>query len=448
MMLSFDELFSVSNIEAEYSCLLNSKYDFLKECPRILPGYDRNDLPLFENSKNLHFRAINNKVLLKRSNKTTISYTFSPFLERKVPKPESSKTRTISVSTIRDTIVQRLLKKHIEQEVESRLGTSVYGFRKNCSAHKAVRKVQQHLKNGMVYVFEADIQEFFDKVDHDLLNGMVCTLDIDPRAKTLIHRFLRADRVSPEDVAADKKSGGKLSTYKRTKRTCGVPQGGVLSGMLTNLYLSEFDKKLSSYQGYVRYADDFVVCCSTPEEVESVRCLVTESLNSLKLSLHPIKTSQPTDTPTASLEFLGFSISGVQLSVSKKNLRRYKKRILKVIASNFCYENPEYSFQKLLQRLRYKFCGPTPEQLSRSNFDDKPLMMHRKCWIGFFRNVTDQEQIKQLDRWICGKISHYAWHGIGLRKKRKDIQRGGLPSLVNILYRSRRSRPMQPHGLT
>jgi len=438
MTAEFDELFSIGSIEAEYLALLRSRHDFLRNRPRILPGSDRIDIDLFHRNRMRSFSAIHRKIMGSKSNNTPCRYTFSAFLEREVPKPESTKIRTISISTISDTIVQRLLQKHIEPAVESRLCQSAYGFRKRRTAHHAVYKVREHLNGGLNFVFEADIQEFFDKIDRKSLVVMVNDLEIDIRAKHLIYRFLHSDRVLPVHVAEDRNRAGRTVAYTITKRSSGVPQGGVLSGMLTNLYLSKFDKILSAYMGYVRYADDFVVCCSSPEQVEEVRSLVTKSLAELKLALHPTKTSQPTQMESRSVEFLGFEIAREKLSVRKKNISRFKKRISLVISSHKGCDHNVFKLNRLLRRLRYKVCGPTNEELDRTSFGDRPILKYRRCWIGFFRIVSDIQQMKQLDRWICASVSKYAWMKLGMRIKRADIRKRGLPSLVNILFRSRK----------
>src|SRR5262249_4956094 len=148
--------------------------------------------------------------------------------------------------------------------VDAKLSPSVFGYRKGMNAHDAVRLIRKHFAEARAFVFDADLRKFFDTVNHDVLLAMVRRLNLDRRAHDLIRRFLKTGRVPQAQVEEHKKRKEKQTKYIPEPRTIGVPQGGVLSGLLSNLYLSQFDGSIRKrYQGFVRYADDFLVCCQS-----------------------------------------------------------------------------------------------------------------------------------------------------------------------------------------
>src|SRR5262249_46341575 len=156
---------------------------------------------------------------------------------------------------------------------------------------------------------------------------------LDQRAYTLIRRFLKAGRIPSAQVEEHRARKGKQTRYVPLPRQIGVPQGGVLSGLLSNFYLSEFDSAIrQSHDGYVRYADDFLVCCASHEECERVRALAIESLRPLKVELHPDKTKTCVSA-VSGVDFLGFRISTSGLRIRGRNVWKFKDRIRRVICT-------------------------------------------------------------------------------------------------------------------
>jgi hypothetical protein len=275
--------------------------------------------------------------------------------------------------------------------------------------------------------------------------AIVATLELDERAWTLIRRFLKTGRIPSEQVEEHRSRQGMQTKYAPLPRCIGVPQGGVLSGMLSNLYLSQFDTTIrQSHDGYVRYADDFLVCCASHQECERVRELVTEQLKLLKIELHPKKTKTCVSAESG-VDFLGFRISTVALRLRGRNIWKFKDRIRKVLHTQKILNSPAKSLRCLVRRLQFKIRGPDEEQLQKLAERGQFISPCRRSWIGFFRIVDDIGQIRGLDRWLRKQISKFMWEKHRCRVKLKHMQRYGLPSLVNSLWKARSTKRSLPN---
>lgn len=425
MVSQFDHFFSVEALRYDYKCLLAEKYDYIGERTYLPPGADRKDKEEFEKQLDQHLRAINRKVLQGR-------WAFSPFLETYVPKP-SGGTRTISLSTIRDTLVQRALYQYLYPSIDLFLSDGSVAYRKQKGAHLAARKIKNAFSNGYTFILDADIEKFFDSVDHDQLMNLLSGVAIDSRAAGLLYKFVTAPRITPEDKESADKSRPR-SKYPETPRYIGLPQGGVLSGMLANYYLCHLDRKIEDTGNVlVRYADDFVVCCPTIDDVAEVRQVSSQALDDLELRLHPTKTEER--TASDGVDFVGFTIDKHAIRIKRENVARFKDRIRKVIDSHRVYFSKwEENIERLIRRLRYKIEGPAEEL--REHLEE--INPYQKSWIGYYRIVDDHSQIKKLDHWLRTQISKYSWQVHGVKIKATDMRSMGLPSLFATYWRSRK----------
>ena len=438
-MSQLEECFSIKSLNSALDDLIDGHFDVIAERPLISTGADRVELDLFLRDKEKHLSAVERKVLSGR-------YTFSPFLERQIPKDGTKDMRTISIASIRDAVVQRVLYQYLYPFVDERLSEGVvFGYRKGVSAHDAIGVIRQHFKNGLTFVFEADLQKFFDNVNHNVLLEMVSELEIDERVATLIRRFLKTGKIPSKQVDEHRANKGKQRKYQPETRTIGVPQGGVLSGLLSNLYLSEFDANLlKEHRGLVRYADDFLVCCSDKEECRKAHSLARKLLLPLKVSLHP--SSEKTKEcvlAESGVEFLGFRVSPNSVRVRGRNIAKFKDRVKKVVSNQKVYVTPEKTLSHLCDRLSFKIRGPNDEQLQKYAERGKIISPCRRSWIGFFRIVDDIEQIRSLDRWIRRQVSQFMWKQHGYRVTLSDMQKHELPSLVNCLWKARKANSLE-----
>jgi RNA-directed DNA polymerase len=429
--LEFDDFFSLETLEQGYQNLLDSKFDFVDEDTYLPPGSDRQDRKIFEKQREQHFRAIHRKVLQDR-------WIFSPFLEKSIPKITGGE-RIISLATIRDTLVQRGLYEYLYPIVDPLLSDVCCAYRRGSGAHNAIKQIRNALDAGYVHVLDADIKSFFDRVDHEALLAIARDLPIDERALRLLQVYLTTARVTSEDRRkAD--SAKPRTKYSREPRTIGLPQGGVISGMLANLLLASFDKEMQQGDDIlVRHADDFLVCCQTKEAANDAEMRAKHALDALgSLELHPDKTA--VRDATDGVDFVGFRIGRGFTRVRSANLAKFKKRIREVIDTHKPKADPAWDLCRLCRRLSYKIQGPIDE-IKKHKLAKHP---HHRSWIGFYRTIDDEKQIKNLDRWIREQVSRYAWQQHHGKVTAKHMQAAGLPSLYGTLWKARKPPPTLP----
>ncbi len=213
-----------------------------------------------------------------------------------IPKPGRSEKRPLGVPTVRDRVVQTALRSVIEPIFERGFAEHSYGFRPKRGCKDALRRVEQLLKQGHVWVVDADLKSYFDTIPHDRLMRRVEKKVADGRVLGLIEAFLN------QDVMETAKGWGPDADRGR-----GTPQGAVISPLLSNVYLDPLDHLMAEHRiEMVRYADDFVILC--PNERDAIRAmeLVRRWVESNGLTLHPDKTRLVDTGRGDGFEFLGY----------------------------------------------------------------------------------------------------------------------------------------------
>lgn len=228
--------------------------------------------------------------------------------------------RPLGIPSVRDRIVQQALLQILEPVFEPTFSVRSHGFRPSRGCATALKVVDQAIRVGYTHVVDADIQSFFDTVDHEKLIDAIYSEVSDSRVLKLIRQILTAGVSMP-------------NTREVEPTSLGTPQGGPLSPLLANIYLDRLDKRLvSAGYGLVRYADDFVIFTKSEEEAHAALSLSQQVLSGeLGLVLHPEKTRvMSVDT---GFEFLGFHYfrdpkSGVRCKeVRRKSVQRFRDAI-------------------------------------------------------------------------------------------------------------------------
>lgn len=267
------------------------------------------------------------------------TYRSKPIRRCHIEKPgRKHETRPIGIATVRDRVVQTALRNVIEPILENQFAEKSYGFRPRRSAKDALREVRNSIDQGKCQVLDADIQSFFDEMDHEILIGKLSEYISDSRIIDLIRMFMEAE-IDEEGT--------------RHTPTKGTPQGAVISPMLANLYLNELDWLLASEGNeMIRYADDFVVMCNKAQQAEQARDLIEEWCEQNKLKLHPEKTVLTEVTESQGIDFLGYHIrkNGKQW-ISGKSAKKFRDNI-RPLTRRTSGESLETTIEKLNPKLR------------------------------------------------------------------------------------------------
>jgi RNA-directed DNA polymerase len=237
--------------------------------------------------------------------------TYRPQSIRRVhiPKPGTTETRPLGIPTVRDRTVQAAVVHVIEPIFERDFAEQSYGFRPGRGCKDALRRVDELLKAGYIYVVDADLKGYFDSIPHDRLMDRLKEKITDGSVLSLIDSFLKADI---------------LDGLEKWTPMTGAPQGAVLSPLLSNIYLDPLDHLVArSGLEMVRYADDFVILCRTPEEAARALELVQSWVSSNGLMLHPTKT-KVVDARSDGFDFLGYHFRGAKHWPREKSTAKLK----------------------------------------------------------------------------------------------------------------------------
>ncbi|MFZ5518634.1 MAG: CRISPR-associated primase-polymerase type A1 [Candidatus Zhuqueibacterota bacterium] len=266
------------------------------------PGLDRVTISDFEQNLDENL-----SLLLETVKQGT--YQPLPLLSFQIKK-ESGKLRELKIPTVRDRVVQVALQLPIQPILEKVFLDCSYAYRTGKSAQKAAERVMRNIKKGKQWIVDADIEGFFDNVDHNLVLKMLESHVADNKIIRIIELIL--------------KSG-------QSQEGKGIPQGGAISPMLANLYLHVLDEKMIKAKwNYIRYADDLVVLCQSEQEANTAFQRANQCLKQdLQLEFHKDKTKilHAKD----GFVFLGyyFDLSGKRPSAS--SVEKVTKKIEKVL---------------------------------------------------------------------------------------------------------------------
>ena len=247
------------------------------------PGVDGltvNELPAYLRT---HWPAIREQLLAARYQPTVVKRV-------EIVKPDGG-VRQLGIPTVLDRFIQQAVLQVLQSMIDPTFSEYSFGFRPGRSAHDAVRQAQRYVKEGRGWVVDVDLAQFFDRVNHDILMGLLAKRIGDPRVLTLIRSYLEA---------------GVMVTVVVLERREGTPQGGPLSPMLANVLLDVADRELERRgHAFVRYADDGNVYVRSRRAAERVMESLEGLYAGLKLTINRDKSAV---APAGARTFLGFRL--------------------------------------------------------------------------------------------------------------------------------------------
>lgn len=230
-----------------------------------------------------------------------------------IDKPGSRQKRPLGIPTLRDRVVQAALRHVLEPIFERDFAEHNYGFRPNRGCKDALRRVDALLRQGYTWVVDADLKSYFDTIPHKNLLALIECKVSDSRVLELIRQFLQQ---------------GVLEEGKTWMPEAGTPQGGVISPLLSNIYLDPLDHIMAQREKeMVRYADDFIVLCRSQEQARDALSLVQQWTGTAGLELHPEKTRIVDATQPGGFDFLGYHFERGKKWPRRKSLKKFQDSV-------------------------------------------------------------------------------------------------------------------------